>query len=145
MRDLLTLLQNTPSPRSWFRSIHGATKALWRHDCSIQCRSSRTGRAAVLSGEPTGSHKIEGVGIGFIPPLREAELTNEIVKVRTEEAKEISRRFAKDEGLFVGTFSGANVVAALRVVKRPGPHATVVTIMVDSGLRYLSTGLFGTV
>ena len=142
---MLTLLQNTPSPRSWFRSIHGATKALWRHDASIQCRSSRTGRAAVLSSEPTGSHKIEGAGIGFIPPLREAELTNEIVKVRTEEAKEISRRFAKDEGLFVGTSSGANVVAALRVAKRLGPDATVVTIMVDSGLRYLSTGLFGPV
>ncbi len=70
---------------------------------------------------------------------------NEIIKVTTEEAKEMTRRLAKDEGLFVGTSSGANVVAALRVARRLGPDATVVTVMVDSGLRYLSTGLFGSV
>ncbi len=70
---------------------------------------------------------------------------NEIVRVKTEEAKEMTRRLARDEGLFVGTSSGANVVAALRVARKLGPDATVVTIMVDSGLRYLSTGLFGIV
>jgi len=98
-----------------------------------------------LSGEPTGSHKIEGVGIGLIPPLWEPDLVNEIIKVTTEEAKEMTGRLARDEGLFVGTSSGANVVATLRVARRLGPDATVVTIMVDSGLRYLSTGLFGAV
>ncbi|HEV2119385.1 MAG TPA: cysteine synthase family protein [Candidatus Bathyarchaeia archaeon] len=126
-------------------SIHGATKALWNHDRAIHIAAVEPAESAVLSGEPTGSHKIEGVGIGFIPPLWEPELVNEIIKVKTEEAKEMSRRLAKDEGLFVGTSSGANVVAALRVAKQLGPDATVVTLMVDSGLRYLSTGLFGTI
>jgi cysteine synthase A len=126
-------------------SIHGATKALWRHNRSIHVAAVEPAESAVLSGEPTGSHKIEGVGIGLIPPLWEPDLVNEIIKVKTEEAKEMTRRLARDEGLFVGTSSGANVVAALKVAKKLGPHATVVTIMVDSGLRYLSTGLFGTV
>jgi len=126
-------------------SIHGATKALWKHDPTIHVAAVEPAESAVLSGEPTGSHKIEGVGIGFIPPLWEPDLVNEIVKVKTEEAKEMTRRLARDEGLFVGTSSGANMVASLRVAKKLGPDATVVTIMVDSGLRYLSTGLFGTV
>ena len=126
-------------------SIHGATKALWKHNSSIHVAAVEPAESAVLSGEPTGSHKIEGVGIGFIPPLWEPDLVNEIVKVKTEEAKEMTRRLARDEGLFVGTSSGANMVASLRVAKKLGPDATVVTIMVDSGLRYLSTGLFGTV
>jgi cysteine synthase len=126
-------------------SIHGATKALWKHNRKIHVAAVEPAESAVLSGEPTGSHQIEGIGIGFIPPLWEPDLVNEIIKVTTEEAKGMARRLARDEGLFVGTSSGANVVAALRVAKRLGPSASVVTIMVDSGLRYLSTGLFGTV
>ncbi len=118
---------------------------LWKHNRSIHVAAVEPAESAVLSGEPTGSHKIEGVGIGLIPPLWEPDLVNEIIKVTTEEAKEMTRRLAKDEGLFVGTSSGANVVAALRVARRLGPDATVVTVMVDSGLRYLSTGLFGSV
>src|SRR5690348_5810792 len=117
-------------------SIHGATKALWKHDRSIHVAAVEPAESAVLSGEPTGSHKIEGVGIGFIPPLWEPDLVNEIIKVTTEDAKEMTRRLARDEGLFVGTSSGANVVAALRVAKKLGADATVVTVMVDSGLRY---------
>ncbi|MDA4128940.1 MAG: cysteine synthase family protein [Thaumarchaeota archaeon] len=124
-------------------SIHGATKALWGHNRNIHVAAVEPAESAVLSGEPTGSHKIEGIGIGFIPPLWEPDLVNEITKVTTEEAKQMARRLAKDEGLFVGTSSGANVVAALKVAKRFGPEAVVVTIMVDSGMRYLSTGLFG--
>ena len=69
---------------------------------------------------------------------------NEIIRVRADEAKEMSRRLARDEGLFVGTSSGANVLAALQVARKLGPKSTVVTVMVDSGLRYLSTGLFST-
>jgi cysteine synthase A len=96
----------------------------------------------VLSGGPTGSHKIEGIGIGFIPPLWEPDEVDEILTVSTDEAKAMTRRLARDEGLFAGTSSGANVVAALRVAERLGPDATVITIMVDSGLRYLSTDVY---
>ncbi|MGP8124973.1 MAG: PLP-dependent cysteine synthase family protein [Nitrososphaerales archaeon] len=123
-------------------SLHGTTEALWRHDRGVHIVAVEPAESAVLSGHPTGSHKIEGIGIGYVPPLWNPKLVNEIVTVTTEEAKAMSRRLARDEALFVGTSSGANVVASLKVAERLGHNATVVTIMVDSGLRYLSTDLF---
>jgi cysteine synthase A len=98
--------------------------------------------SAVLSGRPSGAHNIEGIGIGFIPPLWEPDQVNEIMTVSTSEAKEMTRRLAQEEGIFAGTSSGANVVAAVRVAQRLGSKATVATIIVDSGLRYLSTDVF---
>jgi cysteine synthase len=97
----------------------------------------------VLSGGPSGSHKIEGIGIGFIPPLWNRELVNDILTVSTDEAKAMCRRLAREEAVFAGTSSGANVAAAIRVAGELGPAATVATIIVDSGLRYLSTDLYG--
>ncbi|RDI74531.1 Pyridoxal-phosphate dependent enzyme [Gaiella occulta] len=95
--------------------------------------------SAVLSGGPTGAHRIEGIGIGFIPPPWHPDEVSAIEQVATEEAVAMARRLAADEGVFAGTSSGANVVAALRVAERLGPDATVVTVICDSGLRYLST------
>lgn len=123
-------------------SIHGVTKSLREHKSNIHVTAVEPAESAVLSGKPTGSHKIEGIGIGFIPPLWEPDQVDEILAVPTEEAKTMARRLAHEEGLFAGTSSGANVVAAIRVAKKLGPKATVVTIMVDSGLRYLSTDLY---
>lgn len=123
-------------------SIHGVTQALWRHDNRIRIVAVEPQESAVLSGGPSGSHKIEGIGIGFIPPLWQPELVSEIQTVTTEEAKQMARRLAREEGIFAGTSSGANVVAAIRVAQRLGPEATVATIIVDSGLRYLSTDVF---
>lgn len=123
-------------------SIHGVTKVLWQHNPKIHISAVEPAESAVLSGHPSGSHKIEGIGIGFIPPLWEPGLVNEIIMVTTDEAKTMARRLAREEGLFAGASSGANVVAALRVAQRLGPQATVVTIVVDSGLRYLSTDLY---
>jgi cysteine synthase A len=123
-------------------SIHGVAKALRRHKPDLHVAAVEPAESAVLSGEPGGSHKIEGIGIGFIPPLWEPHEVNEILKVSTDEAKSMTRRLAREEGLFAGTSSGANVVAALRLAERLGPDATVVTIMVDSGLRYLSTDVY---
>ncbi len=123
-------------------SIHGVTKALRKHKSELHVTAVEPAESAVLSGGPTGSHKIEGIGIGFIPPLWEPSEVNEILTVKTEDAKAMTRRLAREEGIFAGTSSGANVVAALRVAERLGPHATVVTIMVDSGLRYLSTDVY---
>jgi cysteine synthase len=123
-------------------SIHGTTESLWRHDNDVHIVAVEPKESAVLSGRPTGSHRIEGIGIGYVPPLWNPKLVNEIVPVSTEEAKAMARRLARDEALFVGTSSGANVVASLKVAERLGPDATVVTVMVDSGLRYLSTDLF---
>ena len=123
-------------------SIHGVTKVLWQHSPEIHIVAVEPAESAVLSGHQTGSHKIEGIGIGFIPPLWDPGLVNEIMMVSTDEAKAMARRLAREEGLFAGTSSGANVVAALRVAQRLGTQATVVTLLVDSGLRYLSTDLY---
>jgi cysteine synthase len=123
-------------------SIHGTTESLWKHNDDVHIVAVEPTESAVLSGRPTGSHRIEGIGIGYVPPLWNPKLVNEIVQVSTEEAKAMARRLARDEALFVGTSSGANVVASLKVAERLGPDATVVTVMVDSGLRYLSTELF---
>jgi len=123
-------------------SIHGATKALRRHKPDLRVAAVEPAESAVLSGKPSGSHKIEGIGLGFVPPLWEPHLVDEILTVSTVEAKAMARRLAREEGLFAGTSSGANVVAALRVAKRLGTGATVVTVMCDSGVRYLSTDLY---
>jgi cysteine synthase A len=96
----------------------------------------------VLGGGQPGPHKIEGVGIGYVPPLWEPGLVDEIVPVPTDDAKSMARRLAREEGLFAGTSSGANVVAAIQVAERLGPDATVVTLMADSGLKYLSTDVY---
>lgn len=123
-------------------SIHGVTRVLRQYKPHLHVAAVEPAESAVLSGKPTGSHKIEGVGIGFIPPLWEPDQVDEILTVTTEDAKAMARRLAREEGLFAGTSSGANVVAALKVAERLGAGATVVTIMVDSGLRYLSTDVY---
>jgi cysteine synthase A len=124
-------------------SIHGVTQALWKHDRKIHVVAVEPDESAVLSGRASGAHKIEGIGIGFVPPLWQPELVNEIQTVTTRDAKAMARRLAREEGIFAGTSTGANVVAALRVAERLGREATVVTIAVDSGLRYLSTDVYG--
>ena len=123
-------------------SIHGVAKALREHKRDLHVAAVEPAESAVLSGGPSGSHKIEGIGIGFIPPLWEPDEVDEILTVSTDAAKAMARRLAREEGLFAGTSSGANVAAALRVAQRLGPDATVATILVDSGLRYLSTDLY---
>lgn len=123
-------------------SIHGAAEALRRHKPDLHVTAVEPAESAVLSGGLSGAHKIEGIGIGFIPPLWRPDEVDEIVTVSTNEAKEMTRRLARDEGIFAGTSSGANVVAALKVAERMGSDATVATLMIDSGLRYLSTDVF---
>lgn len=122
-------------------SIHGAAETLRAHK-SVRVVAVEPAESAVLSGQPSGSHQIEGTGIGFIPPLWQPEAVDDILAVPTNEAQAMARRLTREEGIFAGTSSGANVVAALRVAEQLGPGATVVTLIVDSGLRYLSTALY---
>lgn len=124
-------------------SIHGAARALRAHIPGIRAVAVEPAESAVLSGGTSGSHRIEGIGIGFLPPLWEPEQVDAIERVSSDDAMAMSRRLAREEGIFAGTSSGGNVVAALRVAKQLGPDATVVTIIVDSGFRYLSTSLYG--
>ncbi len=123
-------------------SIHGVSRSLRRHKPDLHVAAVEPAESAVLSGKPSGSHKIEGIGIGFVPPLWEPDEVDEILTVTSEDAKVMARRLAREEALFAGASSGANVVAAIRLGQRLGPRATVVTILVDSGLRYLSTDVF---
>ena len=123
-------------------ALHGTTEILWKHDKNIHIAAVEPDESAVLSGKPSGSHKIEGIGIGFIPPLWKPEMINEILTVTTDDAREMARRLAKEEGIFAGISSGANAVAALRIAERLGKGKNVITLMVDSGLRYLSTDVY---
>jgi cysteine synthase A len=115
---------------------------LKRYNPRIRIVAVEPGESAVLSGGPAGPHKIEGVGIGYIPPLWDAACIDEILPVSTTDAKEMTRRLAREEALFAGTSSGANVLAAIHIGRKLGPGATVATLMCDSGLKYLSTDVF---
>lgn len=123
-------------------SLRGVATVLKRYKPRIRIVAVEPAESSVLLGGPPGPHKIEGVGIGYTPPLWEPNLVDEIVPVRTDDAKEMARRLAREEALFAGTSSGANVAAAIRVAEQLGPDATVVTLMADSGLKYLSTDVY---
>jgi cysteine synthase A len=123
-------------------SLRGVTSVLKRHKPSIRIIAVEPAESSVLRGGKPGPHKIEGVGIGYTPPLWEPALVDEIVAVGTADAKGMARRLAREEALFAGTSSGANVVAALQVAERLGAKARVVTLMADSGLKYLSTDVY---
>jgi cysteine synthase len=123
-------------------SLNGVVKSLRERNPDLHVVAVEPAESAVLSGKSQGSHKIEGIGIGFVPPHWRASEVSEIQSATTEEAVRMCRRLAREEGVFAGTSSGLNVIAALRVAQRLGPDATVATIMIDSGLRYLSTDVY---
>ncbi len=123
-------------------SLRGVATVLKRHKPGIRIVAVEPAESPVLSGGQAGPHNIEGVGIGYTPPLWDPALVDEIFPVRTDDAKDMARRIAREEALFAGTSSGANVVAAIQVAERLGPDAKVVTLMVDSGLKYLSTDVY---
>jgi len=123
-------------------SLHGVATVLKRRKPGVRIVAVEPAESSVLLGGQPGPHKIEGVGIGYTPPLWEPSLVDEILAVRTDDAKEMARRMAREEALFAGTSSGANVLAAIEVARRLGPGATVVTLMVDSGLKYLNTDVY---
>ena len=99
-------------------------------------------RSAVLHGEPSGQHKFQGMGPGFIPANLDRSLVDRVVKAWEEEAFPLARRLASEEGLFVGMSSGAIIHAALQVARELGPGHRVACIAPDSGARYLSTELY---
>jgi len=92
----------------------------------------------VLAGGQAGSHKIDGMGAGYVVPLWQTGIVDQIEQVSTQEATAMALRLAREEGLFAGTSTGANVVAALRLAEKLRPDATVVTVMCDTGMKYLS-------
>ena len=123
-------------------SLRGISTRLRAHDAAVRVVAVEPEESAVLSGRPSGSHKIEGVGAGFVVPLWTEGLANEIQTVSTEEAMAAARRLAREEGIFAGTSTGGNVAVALRIAERLGDGHTVVTIAADTGMKYLSTALY---
>lgn len=123
-------------------SLRGVATVLRRHNPAVKIIAVEPGESAVLSGGQPGAHRIEGIGIGYTPPMWDPDLVDDIVPISTDDAEAMARRLAREEGLFAGTSSGANVLGAIHVGTGMGPDARIATLLVDSGLKYLSTGLY---
>jgi cysteine synthase A len=118
-------------------SFRGTGEVLRRHNEQIRLVAVEPSESPVLSGGQPGSHKIDGIGAGFVVPLWQEGIADRIEQVSTEEARAMVIRLAREEGLFAGTSTGGNVIAALRLAAELGPDATVVTVMCDTGMKYL--------
>jgi cysteine synthase A len=120
-------------------SLRGTAEELRRRKDRIRIVAAEPSESSVLSGGKPGAHKIDGVGAGFVVPLWKEGIADQIEKVSTEEANGMALRLAREEGLFAGTSTGGNVIAALRLAEQLGPDATIVTVMCDTGMKYLKT------
>ncbi len=124
-------------------SITGIGEVLKQHNPNIKIIAVEPKSSPVLSGGAPGAHKIQGIGAGFIPDILNTNIYDEIVQVTNENAIETSRALAKEEGLLVGISAGANAYVASLVASRPeNKDKTIVTILCDTGERYLSTVLY---
>jgi cysteine synthase len=119
--------------------LRGVAEGLRSRNGGIGIVAVEPAESAVLSGGPSGAHRIDGIGAGYVVPLWRADIADGIERVSTEEAIAMAFRLVREEGLFAGTSTGANVIAALRLAERLGPGATIVTIMCDTGMKYLKT------
>lgn len=124
-------------------SLRGIAEGFRRRRSRARIVAVEPKESAVLSGGESGVHKIEGTGAGFVVPLWQPDLVDEIVPVATDDAIAMARRLARMEALFAGTSTGANLIAAMDIGMRLGRKATVVTVMCDSGMKYLSAALYG--
>lgn len=123
-------------------TVSGAGKALKAHNPNVKVIAVEPATSAVLSGNPSGAHKIQGIGAGFVPRNYSAETIDEIIPVGNDEAFEAARTIAKEEGIFVGISSGAALYAATQVAQRPeNKGKRIVVLLPDTGERYLSTAL----
>ena len=124
-------------------TITGCARLLKQHNPELQVVAVEPAGSAVLSGQPPGAHRIQGIGAGFVPAVLERDLIDEVFTVEDEEAMDVGRRLARDEGLLCGISSGAAVAAALRLGQRPQLHGRRIVVMLASyGERYLSTPMF---
>jgi cysteine synthase A len=118
-------------------SLRGTAEGLRRRNEHIKIVAVEPSESPVLSGGKPGGHKIDGIGAGFVVPLWQQGIADQIEQVSTEDAIAMAFRLAREEGLFAGTSTGCNVTAALRVAEQLKPGSTVVTVMCDTGMKYL--------
>jgi cysteine synthase A len=124
-------------------TITGAGEALKAKKPAFRCIAVEPDASAVLSGEPAGSHPLQGIGAGFIPKVLNTKIYDEIVRVKNDDAMDLARRMAREEGLLVGISSGAAMWAALQVAGRAENKGKLIVVIIPSfGERYLSTPLF---
>ncbi len=124
-------------------TVTGVAQGLHYHNLEIKAVAVEPQDSPVISGGAPGPHKIQGIGAGFIPKVLDKSVLSEVIQVSSDDAFETSRRLAKEEGILCGISSGANVKAALEMASRPeNKGKTIVTIICDTGERYLSTELF---
>ncbi len=124
-------------------TVSGTGRALKAHKPSVKLVAVEPASSAVLSGNPSGPHKIQGIGAGFVPKVFDRSVVDEIIPVSNEDAFAAARILASEEGLLVGISSGAAFSAALQLARRPeNAGKTIVVLLPDTGERYLSTELF---
>jgi len=143
------LLRQVPGPIHAFCGavgtsgmLMGTARVLRRHDPKTRIVALEPATSAVLSGGTPGRHGVEGVAPGFVPPQFDRSLVSETRAIDEAEARRMAWTLARREGLFAGTSTGLNVVAALELAREIGPGHTVVTVAVDSGLKYLAGDLY---
>jgi cysteine synthase A len=120
-------------------SLRGTAERLHELKADIRIVAVEPEESAVLSGRPAGGHKIDGIGAGFVVPLWQDGIADRIERVSTEDAVAMAFRLVREEGVFAGTSTGANVIAALRLAEQLDVGATVATIMCDTGMKYLES------
>ena len=123
-------------------TLTGVGRALRRACPQVHIVAVEPSASPVLSGGDPGPHPLLGIGAGFVPENLDPGIYHEVLQVRGEDATAMTRQLARERGLFVGISAGANVWAAQQIARRLGPGKTVVTILCDTGERYLSTGLY---
>ncbi|MFX4282793.1 cysteine synthase A, partial [Aliarcobacter butzleri] len=124
-------------------TLTGTGEVLKAHNPNIKIIAVEPEASPVLSGGNPGPHKIQGIGAGFVPDILNTKIYDEIIQVSNDAAIETSRQLAQNEGLLVGISAGANAYVASQVAKRPeNKGKTIVTILCDTGERYLSSGLY---
>lgn len=121
-------------------TVTGVGRYLKEQDKNIKIWAMEPYESPLLSQGKSGSHKIQGIGANFIPKVLDVDLLDKVITVKSDDAIDMARRLSKEEGLLVGISSGANVVAALKMQEKLGGN--IVTVLPDTGERYLSTELF---
>lgn len=119
-------------------TLMGVAQAMHDANLAVRIVAVEPDESAVMSGDAKGCHGIQGLADGFIPALIKMDAIDQVVRIKTQDARDAARRLSREEGLLVGISSGANVLAATQLAQQMGPGHTIVTILPDRGERYLS-------